>query len=421
MIARYAPIGRGWGWLAAGLLLALALTGLTDAADPNPAAGPPVATIAPTEPDEGKRPPAAEPVPKPIADAIVVLRTMEIRNPGRWGRAIHTLARIGKPALPPLIEELDRTTEHRALGSLAFALRAMGDPRAVPALIRAIPRTLVENSGDFGLVVFDPELLVFLQRHDVDPGARGLQFAFGTPYHEITGALHALTGQRFPIEEEMHFIGLQGSPKQRWLKRRLFHELAAQWAVWWKKNWQRFTDDPAYAKISLPPLPEAPQVAAAAGDQPFPMGNRVQVANGPANAIVGPPQPQDYYRTFKDLDTDRELPWPKELPDASKVKGDEITAFAAREGLDLRGTEYTPPGSGRSSYAIQGLGLRAWQIDNSRYFTIEDELRAGRPPKLDRPAGELLMDFDPKTGTYIPRTRRRSCSSPARGRPAPCN
>ena len=49
--------------------------------------------------------------------------------------------------------------------------------------------------------------------------------------------------------------------------------------------------------------------------------------------IVGPPQAQEYYRTFKDLDTGRETKWPKELPDSAKAKGDEITAFAANGGL----------------------------------------------------------------------------------------
>jgi hypothetical protein len=274
----------------------------------------------------------------------------------------------------------------------------------VPALIRAIPRTHVDDRGDFGLWVRDPELLSFMQQHDIAPEAGGDVFAFGRPYREIAGALHALTGQRFN-DDEAGCVGLAGSPKQRWLQLRLLHENAERWAVWWKLNRRHFTDDPSYSKVDLSPLPDPPKEAEVAADQPFPTGVRVQASRGLANDIVGPPQPVEYYRTFKDLDTGVEIRWPGNLPEVSKAKGDEIAAFAAREGYDLRGTEYTDPGSGRSNYAIQGLGLRAWQIDNIQFHTIEQELRSGHPPKLDRPARDLLMDFDPKTGTYRPENK----------------
>ncbi len=414
MIARCTPIGRGWGWLAAGLLLAVA--GLTDAAIPAPAAHPPMTTIAMTGQAEGKRPQAAiaapeqvgkepgqaaSPVPEPIAKAIATLLTTATGDFKRWAKALRELVQIGKPAVPPLIEELDRTTDERRLRSLGFALRALSDPRAVPALIRAIPRTLVPAGSDYGLAMDDPELLALLQRHDLDKRSGGRLFTFGMPYREITGALHALTGQRFN-EDELNFINLQGSAKQQWLQRWLFHELAARWAVWWKQNWQKFTDDPAYAKVSVPPLPEAPPVAAAAAGQPFPTGNNVRASSGWSGVILGPPQPQEYCRTFKDLDTGREIKWPKELPDPSKARDDDVAVFAAKEGFDLRGTVYTAPESGRSYYAIRGLGVRAWQIDNHRFETIEQDLQGGKPPKLDRPARDLLMDFDPATKTYHP-------------------
>jgi len=419
MIARYTPIGRGWGWLAAGLLLALAVTGLTDAANPSPAADPPVATIAMTEQAEGKPGQAAtaapgqegneprqaaRPIPPRIAEAIAILRATDIKDCARWAPAIRTLAEIGRPAVPPLIEELDRTTDERAIRSIAFTLRAIGDPRAVPALIRAIPHTLVDYRGDFGLWVLNPRLLAFMQKHDLTPGASGWVFAFGRPYREIAGTLHALTGQRFN-EDEVNHVGLVGSPKQRWLQHRAVHDNAARWAVWWKKNWQRFTDDPDYAKVSVPPLPEPPKVAAVTADQPFPTGDLVRATVTTAGNVLGPPQAVEYYRTFKDLDALVETPWPEDLPDASKVKDDEIAAFAARTGYDLRGTEYTVPGSGKSYYAIQGLGLRAWQIDNIRFHTIDQDLRDGKPPKLDRPARDLLMDFDRKTGIYHPENK----------------
>jgi hypothetical protein len=416
MIARSTFIGHGRGWLTAGLLLALTVAGLSDAANPDPTAGAmiaapeqdaaqprPTAAAAPEQAGAESRPPGG-PIPQPIAEAIVVLRATDTRNCEQWAPAIRALARIGRPAVPPLIEELDRTTDDCVLRSLAFTLRAIGDPRAVPALIRAIPRTLIDDHGDFGLWVPDPELLAFMQKHDISSEPGMPVFAFGRPYREIAGALHSLTGQRFN-EVDVGYVGLVGSPKQRWLQRRVLHENAARWAVWWKKNWRRFTDDPDYAKISVPSLPDVPKVADMPADQPFPTGNLVRATVTVANNLLGPPRPGEYYRTFKDLDTGVEIRLPEDLPDASKAKGDEIAAFAAREGYDLRGTEYTAPESGRSYYAIQGLGLRAWQIDNIRFDTIEQDLRGGKPPKLDRPARDLLMDVDRKTGAYHPENK----------------
>src|SRR5205823_807638 len=56
----------------------------------------------------------------------------------------------------------------RPLAAPVARLHATGHrrPRAVPALIRAIPRTLVEPGSDYGLTTDDAELLAFLQATD---------------------------------------------------------------------------------------------------------------------------------------------------------------------------------------------------------------------------------------------------------------
>jgi hypothetical protein len=352
--------------------------------------------------DRKEAAPAAKPVADEIQDAIIALRNTDIRNSKGWATAARRLTEIGKPAAPALIEELERTTADRPLRSLGFTLRAIGDPRAVPALIRAIPRTLVPTGSDYGLTMDDPGLLAFMRQHDLDNDDRGKGFLFARAYREITGALHSITGQRFN-EDELIFIHLSGTPKQQWLGRWLFHGLASRWAVWWKQNWRKFTDDPVYSKISLPQLADAPPVAAISAEQPFPTGAKVNASGARGGVIVGPPQAQEFYRTFIDLDTGRAVKWPKELPETAK--GDEIAAFATKEGFDLRGTEYKPPGSDRSYYALQGLGLRAWQVDNGLYRTIETELRAAKLPNLVRRAGELLIDYDPATKTDHPENK----------------
>ncbi|WP_406698880.1 M56 family metallopeptidase [Singulisphaera sp. Ch08] len=419
MIANFKPIRRGWNCVAATLLLAFAVTGLTDAANVAPDDEPPGAkNTVPKVPAETKKdagstvqPQApkdregAQPSPKRVTELIAVLRAAKygdvIGNPvtAPWARAIRDLVAIGRPTVPALIEELDRTTEQWPLRTLGFTLRAIGDPRAVSALIRAIPRTLLEPVSDFGLTLDDAELLAFMQRHDLDPGDTGQDFIFGRPFREITGALHTITGQKFN-EDELNFVTLAGGSPQRRIQRQHFQQLAERWAMWWIKNRRRFMDDPAYDTVKLSNLLEPPgrDVVAA---QPFPTGAKVRAGSG-TNMNIGPPQTVRDARTFMDLDAGRSIKWPDELPAPEKAKPDDVAIWAAREGYDLRGIEYRPPGSDKSYYALQGFNLHLWQIDNRRYNTIEGELRGDRAPELGRPAGDLLMDFDPQTGTYHP-------------------
>src|SRR5689334_5164123 len=87
---------------------------------------------------------------------------------------IKELVEIGKPAVPALTGALDHATRDTPMRLLPFTLRAIGDPRAVPALIRAIPRTLLPPGSDCGMSVREPELLKFMQANDLHeaPGDR---------------------------------------------------------------------------------------------------------------------------------------------------------------------------------------------------------------------------------------------------------
>ena len=72
-----------------------------------------------------------------------------------WCSLMRELVAVGRDAVPLISAELDATTENRMLRRLGFASRAIGDPRVVPALIRAIPKTLLPSSSDYGLIVAD--------------------------------------------------------------------------------------------------------------------------------------------------------------------------------------------------------------------------------------------------------------------------
>src|SRR5262245_32913561 len=76
-----------------------------------------------------------------------------------WATYLKQITDIGPEAVPDLIAELDTTESEIMLRNLGFILRAIGDKRAVPALIRAFPKTLRKSSSDMGLRVGDKNLL----------------------------------------------------------------------------------------------------------------------------------------------------------------------------------------------------------------------------------------------------------------------
>src|SRR5262249_31523868 len=91
------------------------------------------------------------------------------------------LADSGKPAVPARNAALDRTSRDTPMRLLGFTLRTLDDPRAVPALIRALPKTLLPPGSDCGMSVRDAELLHFMQANDINdsPGDRFARRDFG--------------------------------------------------------------------------------------------------------------------------------------------------------------------------------------------------------------------------------------------------
>ena len=113
------------------------------------------------------RPPAAE--KERIEAAILVMRLCQMGQEKDYPaeNAMRELIRIGKPAVPRLIEVLDRANTDHVLRKLGFVLRGIGDPRAVPALIRTIPRLARDTASDcLYTIKNDPELLKFMQEND---------------------------------------------------------------------------------------------------------------------------------------------------------------------------------------------------------------------------------------------------------------
>ena len=149
-----------------------------------------------------------------VADAIHILTDGPKVDPADiWIRAIKYLVEHKDESLPVVIKQLDVETRDHAISKLAFALRAIGDKRAVPALIRALPKTLLPSRSDFGVEVEDPELVRFAQQHDQTGKVRGLRdyVNYGRAFREVTSALHRLTGKDFG-EMELNWVHLAESP-----------------------------------------------------------------------------------------------------------------------------------------------------------------------------------------------------------------
>ncbi len=322
------------------------------------------------------------------------LDTANFRSPytDDWVRMLKEIVDLGPAAVPDLIAELDVTESNLMFRHLGFALRAIDDKRAVPALIRAVPRTLLQQrSSDMGYRASDKELLAFMQKHDLQENDREGSFSYGRPMREITGALVKLTGTT-QGEAELRWVYWGGSDEQKHSQRRIFYRYAQRWEHWWEQNWRKHVADEAYAKVRLPPDDDEPTSA-------FPHGGDYRWRGVAGGAILESDAARDAAEVFYDLDTGRHAPLPERFrglaDDASRL--DAIQDWAATEGFDLMGTEWLAPGGKERHYVIRSLGMTAWEISDFRWETFEKELAGSEPVKLGRPANGLLLHFDEKT------------------------
>ncbi|HUT90393.1 MAG TPA: M56 family metallopeptidase, partial [Thermoguttaceae bacterium] len=316
------------------------------------------------------KPPAAQ--EERVEAALRILRIYRIsENEAAWASAIRALILIGKPAVPTLIDELDRTKREETLRALGFVLRGIGDPRAVPALIRAIPRTHQPSGSDFGLRIDDDrELLRFMQQHDSDQRDGWQRFTYGRPIREIMPALEKMTGEAHGWME-LNFASLKGGEAQQRIQRTLFLELAERWADWWSENWPRYVEDEADAQLDRTKrsLDEYSISIAAAPDraprQEFPRGPNVAVGGNVVDIFIESFD-ESPSSGFLDLDTGRHPKPPDELVEksAGHEPSKQLLAWAEREGVDLINVRITPPGSDETFYAFQPVGMTVWRVEN---------------------------------------------------------
>jgi hypothetical protein len=321
-------------------------------------------------------------------------------DPERWCVLMRELVAIGPAAVPQICEELDRTQEERVLQRLCFALRAIGDPRAVPALIRAVPKTLSRRTGPTVMPVKDRELRSFLGQNCV----KGMRLiGLDPPVSEVFSALHKLTGQNFADDVE-RLILAEGSLSQI-LQRRVYLRQARLWEAWWEANWKKFTSDPAYEKVHL-----------ASADEPVPpsaktLSKTARLIFG-RTAFLWPLREKGRHVTsYVDLDTGYEPKWPADFPrDESRVDQKQLAKWALENGVDLMCLTRGAP-DGKKAYVLEAFNMQVWEITprDVRYFNRS--LAAGTLPtgrditaqrNSGREAGDLLVHYDAKSGNPVP-------------------
>ena len=317
---------------------------------------------------------------------------------------IRQVVQIGKPAVPALTAVLDRTSRDTPLRILAFTLRTIGDARAVPALIRALPRTLLPPGSDCAMSVADPELLKFMLSNDLEDGVgkdrlARRNFDMGRPVREISTALRKITGTNLD-EEEIFMMFLDGGQQQRAMERQRFYEVASDWAEWWKTNWNRFVDDPALADARLPAFNQE------ATSKRFLAGANINTSEGIDGMIVSAIEEGGRHCCLG-LSLNRTLDLPKGVAESNTtaISEENVTAWAARAGLDLLGTQYREPESGKLYYCLRGIGLQAWEIPNEHWARIKEEIQSNALPALDAPVGDLLMHYDATQARYVPQRK----------------
>ncbi|MFH1301602.1 MAG: carboxypeptidase regulatory-like domain-containing protein, partial [Planctomycetota bacterium] len=329
------------------------------------------------------------------------LNTGSERFSDKWANQMRKIVALGPDVVPQLVAELDRTSNDMMLRCLGFMLRAIGDKRAVPGLIRAIPKTLIRPGSDMGLRIegTDLALLKFMQQHDRSPNHKGNEYGFGRPVREIFGALHTLTGQDFGDQELYHiFLNANDFPSQKHAKAALFHRVAERWVQWWDQHGRELTDDPTFYKVNLSPLPDLAPTDSVSSSAPL------KTDNGTGNWILQSLRRAPGGLVFYDLDTGRAASLPERWRD-KKLSEDqlrEIQEWAAKQGYDMMGDEIEGEKE-KSLFVLRPIGLSTWELPKARWKdpmkrTSMDALKVeGQPNKQD-----LLVSFDAETNKAKP-------------------
>lgn len=325
-----------------------------------------------------------EPRDERVAAILQKFRDPDLLKDGdeTWCLLMKEIITIGSPGVPAICRELDSATETRPMRFLPFVLRAIGDPRAVPALIRVIPRSIMAPGGDHGRLVDDAELMAFMQQHDLEPG-KGSHFDLGRPMREVFGALEKLTKHNIDWRPLNFLLGGEDPNRKRMLWA-IAQAHAVLWQNWWEAHWQEFTKDEAYHLVNLR---EIPVIETSAKKE---LGTTSRIGGGSSGSVVSPADETNPYATrLLDLDTGLSPAWPSNVPATEEgARSPELLAWAREHGVDLTCVIRTSS-SGKPEYVLRPIDLQVVRISPQDARNLEKRMKLGEVPK-GTPAGEFL-------------------------------
>ncbi len=340
---------------------------------------------------------AAKPAARPdaqtqrIRELIYFFRSYRVFiQDEEWARTIRELATIGKPAVPELIAELDRTDRDATLRSLAFCLRAIGDERAIPALVRAIPKALRPPGSDCGVNIVDPDLRRFMLAHQNYKNDTATHVACGRPVNEIFSAIERISKHSEPPDvgdrDPLRHVFLGGTAEQKAQQLLLFLQRQKLWETWWSEHWREFVTQEQLQSVELPKRDtDVVEIAGLARfGALFPTGPQVRL--GPVRMLRLTNSAYWNGKSYLDLDTGRVFRQYEGLKatdwEQRDVFGSRIGAWYRQNGIDVR-----------YQGSFEGVDVLLWLVDDSRWDTIEADIRKNETLVLGREATGSLARF----------------------------
>jgi RNA polymerase sigma factor (sigma-70 family) len=349
-----------------------------------------------------KRSPRATDPAQRARELIYFFRSYRVfRRDEQWAQTIRELATIGKDAVPELVAELDRTDGDSTLRSLGFTLRAIGDPRAVPALIRAIPKALRPPGSDCAVGIADPDLRAFMLSHQARKDDLTEFVGCSRPVSEILTALERITKHSEPLDAAgngIRHIFLGGTPEQQAQQRASFEHCRKRWEAWWSEHWREFATEEELRSVELPKRDQdlVALTGAARYGVLFPTGPQVRL--GPVRMLRLATSEYANGISHLDLDTGRVFRMYEGIKPADSGKPVELglrgVVWNRQNGIDIRQQGW-----------VLGIDLRLWLVDDSRWDTLEAEVSKDGPLPLGR---EVNISFALNTHvleTYLFTTR----------------